>query len=195
MRWQSGEQKSTSLLFKRCFLTFPVLMNGSSCRSRAEDNIQQKALQTVAQGQKSENLLDLDSDEPASMTDSTISAAAFANIPAAASSMARGPKASSTKNPLDELMDLFANNTMSSPAGTGAAATSPLSALSPSTTGGALGGMDSLTQPSTMPSTSASAQTDAFGGLDGFGMASPPSQGGQTQGNTKSAHDDLMGLF
>lgn len=170
-------------------------MNGPSCRSRAEDNIQQKALQTVAQGQKSENLLDLDSDEPASMTDSTISAAAFANIPAAASSMARGPKASSTKNPLDELMDLFANNTMSSPAGTGAAATSPLSALSPSTTGGALGGMDSLTQPSTMPSTSASAQTDAFGGLDGFGMASPPSQGGQTQGNTKSAHDDLMGLF
>lgn len=147
-----------------------------------EDNIQEKALQTVAQGQKAENLLDFDMDEPASMADTSISASAFANNPS--TSQSSSVQQALAKNPLDELMDLFASNTMSVPTSAPMpAASSPFGMTSPPA---------SALSPSPVASTPAKA--DAFSGLDDFGFGSAPSKPAAKTANS-SQNDDLLGLF
>ncbi|KAI5453745.1 beta-adaptin [Naganishia albida] len=132
------------------------------------DTSTQKALETVVAGQKSENLLDFDVDEP-SIADTSIGTntvpAGYAPSSAAIASVA------AAKNPLDELMDLFSNSNLSAPTNApGLSVTSP-------------------TGPSVQAAAAASSPFD-FDGLAGFGgsSANKPSA-------PKAQSEDLLGLF
>jgi hypothetical protein len=148
-----------------------------------EDNIQEKALQTVAQGQKAENLLDFDMDEPAAMADTSISASAFANAPSG--SQSASVQQALAKNPLDELMDLFATNTLTAPT------TTSMATSSPSPFGMASSPASALSAASITP---APVKPDAFSGLDDFGFGAAPSKPAPKTMNS-SQNDDLLGLF
>lgn len=139
------------------------------CSFEDADTSTQKALETVVAGQKSENLLDFDADEP-SIADTSIGTntvpASFGPSSAAIASVA------AAKNPLDELMDLFSNNNLSAPT------TAPgLSVTSP-------------TGPSMQAAAAASSPFD-FDGLAGFGGSSTT----KPSGAPKTQSEDLLGLF
>jgi AP-1 complex subunit beta-1 len=80
--------------------------------SSADDDVREKAMATVQQGQKAENLLDFDADEPLSQADS-----GFMGSSGMASMISTAPAGPSvpTTNPLDELMDLFSSSGMTAP--------------------------------------------------------------------------------
>lgn len=77
-------------------------------RRADEDVSAQRALETVAAGQKAENLLDFDADDDAVAPEASIAATAFS------SGFAQPIKTAqvAAKNPLDELMDLFASTSV-----------------------------------------------------------------------------------
>ena len=138
-------------------------------------------MQTVAQGQKAENLLDFDMDEPTAMADTSISASAFANV--SSGSQSTSVQQALAKNPLDELMDLFASNTMSAPS------TAPTQSNSSP--------FGILSSPASAPSVAPVAQVskaDAFSGLDDFGFGSGPNKP-VTKTTNSSQNDDLLEFF
>jgi hypothetical protein len=139
----------------------------------------------VAQGQKSENLLDFDMDEPAAMADTSISPAAFGGVPHGGGSAA--VQQALAKNPLDELMDLFASNTMAAP-------TAAPSALGQTSTASLFS--SPTTAPVAKAAPAAPPKADAFSGLDDFGFGSTSnSSSQQTKPSATSQNDDLLGLF
>lgn len=91
-----------------------------------EDVTAQRALETVAAGQKAENLLDFDADDDVVAPEASIATSAFS------SGFAQPIKTAqvAAKNPLDELMDLFAstNVTPASNAPTAAPVATPSAA-------------------------------------------------------------------
>jgi len=151
-----------------------------------EDNIQEKAIQTVAQGQKSENLLDFDMDEPTAMADTSISPAAFGSTSNGGGSAA--VQQALAKNPLDELMDLFASNTMSAP-------TAPPSAPVQTSTASLFSTTTAIPVAKAAPA-APPPKADAFSGLDDFGFGGTSNNSSQqTKPSAASQNDDLLGLF
>lgn len=169
----------------------------------------------MAQGQKAENLLDFDDDEPISMSSTSLS---FSNTPANLSGSAPAAPGKTVKNPMDELMDLFAGSALS-PAPTGESSTGV------SLSGNGLGSSNALSglgafgmgdpsptvgtspmpasTPSPAPPSAPAQKKDAFSGLDDFGFGSgsgtptktatpPPAT---TTNGQNSMNDDLLGLF
>jgi AP-1 complex subunit beta-1 len=105
------------------------------------------ALQTVAAGQAAENLLDFD-DEPAQEGPTGLAATQVLQQPAAKNIMS-----GTSTNPLDDLVSIFGNTSMSpsAPITSAAPLTDPL---------GGLGGSSPLTA---VPSTSLNQQEDLLG--------------------------------
>lgn len=131
-----------------------------------------KALETVAAGQKSENLLDFDTDEP-SIADTSI---ATNTVPAGyAPSSAAVASVAASKNPLDELMDLFSNSNLQAPT-----SAPNLSVTSPN-------------QASISAAAAASSPFD-FDGFGGLGTASA-SQATSKPPTSQKPSEDLLGLF
>jgi hypothetical protein len=126
-------------------------------------------LETVVAGQKSENLLDFDTDEP-SIADTSIG---MNTVPVGyAPSSAAIASVAAAKNPLDELMDLFSNSNLSAPTNApGLSVTSPRG-------------------PSVQAAAAASSPFD-FDGLAGFGGPST----NKPSSAPKAQSEDLLGLF
>jgi len=180
--WLSGDRKSKFRLF---VFAGHVRLTTCDLLNSLEDNIQEKAIQTVAQGQKSENLLDFDMDEPAAMADTSISPAAFGSVPNGGGSAA--VQQALAKNPLDELMDLFASNTMAAPTG-------------PPSAPGQMSTASLFSSPAAAPAAKAAPvappKADAFSGLDDFGFGGTSNNSSQqTKPPAASQNDDLLGLF
>jgi AP-1 complex subunit beta-1 len=137
------------------------------------DTSTQKALETVVAGQKSENLLDFDTDEP-SIADTSIGTntvpASFAPSSAAIASVA------AAKNPLDELMDLFSNSNLQAPSN------APVMSVT------------SPTNQSVNAAAAASSPFD-FDGLAGFGGPNTAGSSNKPAGAPKTQSEDLLGLF
>lgn len=152
--------------------------------ARPEDDVaRERALQTVVQGQQSENLLDFDADEPEAPGANSLAAGAGVDI---ISSQQIASAAKST-NPLDELMDLFSTASVAPAAPAQPAGFGGMSGMG--AMGGAMGGMS---QP-----------TNDFGGLGGLsGLGSPvnpsPPRSNPTSPPPKqpaSGTQDLLDLF
>ena len=137
------------------------------------DTSTQKALETVVAGQKSENLLDFDADEP-SIADTSIGTntvpASFAPSSAAIASVA------AAKNPLDELMDLFSSSNLQTPS------SAPVMSVT------------SPTNQSVNAAAAASSSHD-FDGLAGFGGPNANTPNDKLATAQKTQSDDLLGLF
>ena len=162
----------------------PLSTRWRKLTSRAEDDIaREKALQTVVAGQQAENLLDFD-DEP------TPTSGALPTSSAAGTSANEAiSTAAKSVNPLDELMDLFSNASMSAPTG-------PPAGVSQLTAGGGTvsaslgGGLDDLLSPQ---STGLSAPT-SLPQASSPAPAQPAQPQPQAQG-ASGGNDDLLGLF
>ncbi|CAK9783551.1 putative clathrin binding protein [Cutaneotrichosporon oleaginosum] len=141
-----------------------------------DDVARERALQTVVQGQQSENLLDFDADEPETPT-SNLASAGVDII----SSQQIATAAKST-NPLDELMDLFSTTSIA-----------PAQPTQPSGGFGGMGGMGGM------------AQSNDFSGLGSLsGLGSPvnpspprsnPTSPPPKQPAASSGTQDLLDLF
>lgn len=160
----------------------------------------ERALQTVVNAQRTENLLDFDDEPAAEQGTSSADLAGLAAPSAAGAGISQQTITNVAKstNPLDELMDLFSSTSMApaSPAAASPGFVSP---------GFASPGFASPAAAS--PAPAAAPASDPFaslGGLGAFGamapapVASPPAQQQQQQtpsNNKQSAEDDLLGLF
>ncbi|KIY71907.1 Adaptor protein complex beta subunit [Cylindrobasidium torrendii FP15055 ss-10] len=125
----------------------------------------QKALQTVAAGQQSENLLDFDDAPATDGQPSGLAATQFSQTPAAASILS-----GTSSNPLDDLVSIF-----------GAQSTPQQAPSAAGPAFGNLGGLDFGMSPSPAGVTSPS-----------VGVMSPAAPQAQNQQNQQ---DDLLGLF
>lgn len=126
------------------------------CAVRSLADSAKTALQTVAAGQASENLLDFD-DEPAAEQPTGLAATQVLQQPAAKNILS-----GMSTNPLDDLVSIFGNSSLASPSVPlqSAAAATPLTAA-------AAGG--------------GSALLDPFGGLGGVAASSPASASASNQ--------------
>ncbi|GJN93770.1 hypothetical protein Rhopal_006828-T1 [Rhodotorula paludigena] len=88
-------------------------------KDKSEQQRREQALQAVAQGQKAENLLDFDDDEPEAEGDSLAGADLFAPP----------STANKSSNPLDDLLGLFGTTTLDPSAPAAASSASPFSAF------------------------------------------------------------------
>ncbi|KAF7348459.1 AP complex subunit beta [Mycena venus] len=130
----------------------------------------QKALQTVAQGQQAENLLDFDA-EPAG--EGAPVGLAATEMLVHAQPAARKLVSGLSENPLDDLVSIFGGANM----GLGA---SPMGTFG----GSAFGGLPAQTQ----------SQSPLVSSPPAFGISSPPPPQ-LTQGQTQQPQEDLLGLF
>ena len=105
------------------------------------------ALQTVAAGQAAENLLDFD-DEPAQEGPTGLAATQVLQEPAAKNIMS-----GTSANPLDDLVSIFGNTSLSPSA--------PIPAAAPATD--PFGGLGGVSSPTTAPSTASNQQEDLLG--------------------------------
>jgi AP-1 complex subunit beta-1 len=107
------------------------------------------ALQTVAAGQAAENLLDFD-DEPAQEGPTGLAATQVLQQPAAKNIMS-----GTSTNPLDDLVSIFGNTSLSSSGAPMASAAAP--AMDP------LGGFGVVSPATAVPSTASNQQEDLLG--------------------------------
>ena len=108
------------------------------------------ALQTVAAGQAAENLLDFD-DEPAQEGPTGLAATQVLQQPAAKNIMS-----GTSTNPLDDLVSIFGNTSLSSSTAPIASAPAP-AAIDP------LGGFGVVSPATAVPSTASNQQEDLLG--------------------------------
>jgi len=159
-----GEVSSLASVYQKPAATFIGLGRiGAESMQRSGTDLADSAktaLQTVAAGQVSENLLDFD-DEPAAEQPTGLAATQVLQQPAAKNILS-----GTSTNPLDDLVSIFGN-----------------SSLSPS--------VPTQQQPAAAPAATGMLAPDPFGGLGGLASSSPAS----ASASVSNQQEDLLGLF